>query len=424
MLLVMANFFEDGFNYKKYIDDRLLEVQDIEERHQLRNIMAEMLLPFYENVERSFKQLEDRLFCEKNEFERTFQVITGIQESTKIDLSDMGMFPMRMEDLEAQEFNISDLINAMKQGVAYKICSVFLQADYKEIRKIEESGKVFRAIIKTEYGEYPSAVRLTKNCEYLNMLEELYQEFVNNGIEWKTLCTPYLHKIYDIQMISSECPKDESIEEIFVFFEDFEPYVKYNYVPIWNIRNIRLKTNSYPSFCLDRIHYEHCILGTKLKDNSDYLVAGTRPLWSVSRRAEDLYIQCDEKLPTEWILREFCYELGMHYYEFPLMKNMSSVSCRCIRTIAGAKKMVNNMGYDEYLELIDINQNLHEQEEETYECNEFMIDEIRNNITGPILYFEFRACDTDSFLTRDIMSYMVSQFQLMYPEFQCKGILL
>ena len=120
--------FEDGFDYKKYIDERLLEVPDMAERHQLRNVMSEMLIPFYENVEHSYKQIEGRLFSERKEFERTFQVITGIQERSKIDLSDMGMFPMRIEDLEAQELNISDMIEAMKQGLNFRICSVFLEA--------------------------------------------------------------------------------------------------------------------------------------------------------------------------------------------------------------------------------------------------------------------------------------------------------
>lgn len=419
-----VNFFEDGFDYRKYIDERMLEVQDIEERHQLRNIMAEMLIPFYEHVDASYKQIEDRMLHEKSEFERVFQVITGIQERSKIDVSDAGMFPMRIEDLEAQELNLTDLMEAMKQGWDYKICSVFLQADYKKIKELEKSRRIFRAVIKTESGEYPASVRLTKNREYLDMVEGLYQEFVNNSIEWRTLCTPYLHKIYDIRMIGAECPEDESIEEIFVFFEDFEPYVKYNYVPIWNIRNIKLKTNSYPSFCLDRIHYEHCIAGVKLKDNHDYLVAGTRQLWSVSRRDDDLFIQCDEKLPTEWILREFCYEQNLRSYELPLMKNTPNVSVRNIRTIAGAKRYVMEMGCGDYIELMDIKRNAHETEEETYNCNEFMMDEIRKDTNGPVLYFEFRACDTDSILTRDIMSYVVSQLQLIYPEYHCKGILI
>lgn len=182
------NFFEDGFDYKKYIDERMLEVQNIEERHQLRNIMAEMLIPFYEHVDASYKQIEDRMLLEKSEFERVFQVITGIQERSKIDVSDTGMFPMRIEDLEAQELNLTDLMEAMKQGRDYKICSVFLHADYKKIKEMEKSSRIFRAIIKTESGEYPASIRLTKNREYLDRVEELYQEFANNSIEWRTLC--------------------------------------------------------------------------------------------------------------------------------------------------------------------------------------------------------------------------------------------
>ena len=59
-----VKFFEDGFDYKKYIDERLLEVPDMAERHQLRNVMSEMLIPFYENVEQSYKQIEGRLFSD------------------------------------------------------------------------------------------------------------------------------------------------------------------------------------------------------------------------------------------------------------------------------------------------------------------------------------------------------------------------
>lgn len=29
-----VQFFEDGFDYKKYMDERLLDVKDIDERHQ------------------------------------------------------------------------------------------------------------------------------------------------------------------------------------------------------------------------------------------------------------------------------------------------------------------------------------------------------------------------------------------------------
>ena len=45
------HFFEDGFDYHKYIEDRLLEVGDLNERKELKEVMRKTLLPFYEQVE-------------------------------------------------------------------------------------------------------------------------------------------------------------------------------------------------------------------------------------------------------------------------------------------------------------------------------------------------------------------------------------
>ena len=186
-----VRFFEDGFDYKKYIDERLLDMKDIDERHQLRNIVADMLIPFYEHVEASYKQIEERMFTAQSEAQGSFQVITGIQACSKIDVTDTSMFPMRMQDMGGQEIRVEDLLNAVKQGKEYKIYSVFVQADYRQIRELEECRRSFRAVIKTEYGEYPGTIRLSRNHEYIDMIKELYQEFINNGIEWKTVCAPY-----------------------------------------------------------------------------------------------------------------------------------------------------------------------------------------------------------------------------------------
>ena len=419
-----VQFFEDGFDYKKYIDDRLLDIDDVEERYQLRNIVADMLIPFYEHVEQSYRQIEERMFLENIESQRNFQIITGIQARDKIDVTDMSMFPMRAQDLEIPEIQVDDLLSTVRQGMDYKVYSVFIKTDYKQVRELEKSRRTFRAMIRTEYGEYPAVVKLKRNHEYTHMIEELYNEFVNNGIEWKTVCAPYLYKIFDVYIVEAKCPEDERIEEIKVAFEEFESYIRYNYVPIWNIRNIELKTSAYPSFCLDRIHYEHCIFGGKLNQENSYLIAGTRQLWNVSRRNGDLYIQCDEKVATDWIIKEFCYESSMRQYELPLMKNSTNRAKQYIRTIAEAKYYVAGMECSSYIELRDINMKPHNQEDETYSCDSFIVDEIRRREHAPDLYFEFVAHDKESILIRDIMSYVVSQLQLMYPEYHCKGILL
>ena len=38
-------------DYKKYISDRLLDVEDIDKRSQIRKAVTDMLIPFYEHIE-------------------------------------------------------------------------------------------------------------------------------------------------------------------------------------------------------------------------------------------------------------------------------------------------------------------------------------------------------------------------------------
>lgn len=417
-------FFEDGFDYKKYIDERLLEIGDLDKRSQIRNAVGGMLLPFYEHIEESYRNIEDRMFASRSENQGSFQIVTGIEERNRIDVTDTTMVPMRMEDMEEKKIPVEELLAALEQEKSYCICTVFIHADYGVIRDIEQTDRKYRAEIITSYGEYPAFVKLKKNHEYTDIIRNLYLEFVNNGIEWNTVCAPYLYKIFDVEAVSAECPGEEQIQEIKVHFEEFEPYVRYHYVPLWNIRKVSARTSAYPSFCLDRIHYEHCIYGNKLRQTSDYIVAGSRLLWGIYRSNGDLYIQCSEENSTNWELWEFGHEPVTRQYTLPLMKNAGGAARRQVRTIAEAKNYVECLDCGNYISLVDINQKPHTQKNETYDCDAFIVDEIRRTPQSPALYFEFAAVDKSSILTRDMMSYVVSRLQLIYPEYSCKGVLI
>lgn len=418
------NFFEDGFDYKKYIDEQLLKVGDLERRSQLRNVVGDMLLPFYEHIEESYRQIEERMFASQDESQRSFQIAVCIEEKSKIDITNTTMVPMRAEDMESHEIRTQEMLEALEQGKAYQIGTVFVYADYSVIRDIEHADRKYRAQVITEYGEYPAYVRLEKNNEYLDMIKGLYQEFMNNGIEWKTVCAPYLHKIFDIEIVSAECNKEEPIQQIKVYFEEYEQFIRYHYVPLWNIRKISAKTSAYPSFCLDRIHYEHCIYGNKLKQTSDYLVSGDRRLWSVYRAGGDLYIQCDEEHSVNWELYEFIHEPITGQFTMPVMRNEGSVRKKFIRTVAEAKNYVEHMQCEKYIQLKNISQDFHTGRNETYHCDEFLMEEILKTPQSPVLYFEFESADKGNVLVKDIMSYVVSRLQLMYPEYLCKGVLI
>ena len=61
---------------------------------------------------------------------------------------------------------------------------------------------------------------------------------------------------------------------------------------------------------------------------------------------------------------------------------------------------------------------------ETYSMNDFILDEIREGEYRKCLILLFRRKGTQTFLLRDIMSFLVSEVQLMYGEYMCEGRLL
>lgn len=56
--------------------------------------------------------------------------------------------------------------------------------------------------------------------------------------------------------------------------------------------------------------------------------------------------------------------------------------------------------------------------------NEFILDEIRDGDRGKVLALYFRAKDNNFYLNRDILSFLVSEIQLFYPEYHCEGRLI
>lgn len=418
-----TQFFADGFDYQKYIRERLLQVEDLEERKALKQVMGNTLLPFYEEIEAAYHRLEEKLLTEEFRQREPYRIITGIEERKRVDETDISMSPMCPEDLTERKIQIGELLEALKAGEAYDVYTVYLHTDVLKQKSLRQEERVFGGTVKTSYGEYPAHFRVKPCMKYIELLRLLYREFLNNGIAWKTVCAPYLYKMYDVSVMDAECPEDEEIEEIVIDFEELAPFVRYDIVPMWNIRTVERKTSSYPDFCLDRIHYLHCIYETKLDPDKDYLIAGELPVWNVSRIGGELQIQCDEENPVSWQLREFCYEPEMKDSDYPRFGNAGQGSGQPVHTVAEARRFADGLGYSAFLKLYEVRAGDETPGGDAYQMDSFIIDEIRQTREGKNLDFIFEAADREYLFNGDIMSYLVSRFQLLYPEYRCRGFL-
>lgn len=334
------------------------------------------------------------------------------------------MVPMCPEDMVEHRVEISELIESMDAGREHYVYTVYIGADYLKLRQLDDSPRVFRGTIRTVYEEEFPARFCVKQCEkYVAELKKLYAEFINNGISWHTVCAPYIYKMYDVFITETGCPNEEEIAEINVDFEEYASEVEYDRVPIWNINTLEIKTSSYPDFALDNIHYLHVIYESRLDVKKDYLVAGNIPLWDVSMINGELRIQCDENAPVNWILREFSYEKGMITSGYQQFHNTGGALSKPIHTIAEAKCFVSSLGYDNYLKLTDIRPENKISRDESYDMDAFLLEEIRHRKGEEKLQFIFEPVEPGNVFNRDIMSYLVSRLQLIYPEYLCRGIL-
>lgn len=419
-------FFTKGFQFEKYIKERLLEIVDEGERRMLKELLQATLIPFYEQTENAYAKLEKRLEQTQEKQKERYEIITGVAVRTQVDITEEAMVPMRYEDLHPFLVDGEEMKRSVQNGNPYTVMKVFIKKEYTDIRRIEQEVRNFNGILYTATGEYPAVFRLQKNQSYLEQIASLYAVFEKNGVEWNTVCAPYLGKYFDVQVIRTEAPMEEEIVRIAVDFEEYKEAVIYDWIPMWNVRLREERTSAYPDFSLDRIHYDHCIFKGRFAPDRDYLVANEDiRIWNVFRSDGDMHILCSEENPVRWKLIELGYEAKEKQFAMPVFGNRGIVSGerRCIHTEAEIKRYVSELGYEPYLQLVEVKQaaDYPEQQICTYSMDKFIEEEIRVGERRSYMIFVFHPVERDHFLNQDIMSYVVSKMQWQLPEFICVG---
>lgn len=416
------NFFDNGFRFDKYINEQLMKISDEGERRVLKELVKDTLLPFYEETENAYHNLEKRLLATREQKAVTYEVRTGIINREKIDVTEEDIVWMCEEDIEKPMVDIAVLRQHWNEGKAYPVMQIFLKTSYEKIAELEKSKRCFRGTIYTEDGEFGASFRLKRCSKYIEKIEELYRIFVNNGVEWKSVCAPYLYKFFQVELVESKMLEDMPIQRIVVDFEEYAKDVCYDMVPMWNIRIKKEKTSAYPNLTSDQINYEHCIYKSRLKEDKQYLVRNDITLWNVYRESGDLHIICDEKEPMQWELVEFSKEESKSYMEDAVFSNREGSMERAIRTKAEVGRFVKSLGYEHLLRYVDMKvENSKNVKAKTYSVDGFIKDELRISEGGKVLTLFFEPVDRDSYLNEDVLSYLTGRVQRMFADFECVG---
>lgn len=415
-------FFEDRYEEKETIEERLLAIEDLQVRKEAKELLTKVMQPFYEDMQNIYRKLDERLGKERNQAEN-YEIITAIKLRKDVDLTDDFLHPMRKQDMEERIILMEDVLESLKAGEGLELYQVFVKDTYEKVLELLDIKQYFPVTIRTDYGTYRGKAELRGVKEYEEILLQLYEDFVCNGVEWKTINAPYLHKLLKVVLIEADCPEDEEIAEIQVDFGNYQDILKHDYVPLWNVSQISMQTSAYPVEKQDGICMEHTIHDTRLRRNCSYLVCEAEKVWDTELNIEtgDLRIICEEPRPREWILWQIAAETSAKEKHKEWMRNGNVVKRPYIRTQAEAVRFAAGLPVGEYVVLQGVTTELPENGKEikTYQMDAFLPEEIRKRADAPKLYLECMIKKQEDYLNQDMLSYLASRMQLIYPEYQC-----
>lgn len=425
---------------KEMIQREIQNIRKLEERVAFRELMEGVFLPLYETNQRMYEDLEDRIQEELSCDVNRCLIRTGLVEKGYVDVSHHLMTPMLSEDLEERSCSIKELKEALAEKGGFPLMTVLLQCDYLDIQELWSRDPEFQGTLKTEQPDrtWKIRVRLRRNTRYLDEVAKLYKLFLKNGIPWQTVNAPYLYKMADVMLTGLEegLTGLEKIQKIEIQFGTWSSVIRYDPVPVWNVRRLSLNSIGFPAPCEDHRNYEHVISIQEYGVQNAYLAEDDSELVSVVQRGAKIHIVSSAKEAKKWKVHmiQNGTDSRIDRYAWPVMENRRAESFseryqrkwgQNIRTKAELARFIGGFHMDPYVKYQDCEVlDQFPERPQTYSMNPFVEDEIRNVGAQKKLLLYFEPGAQEAWLQRDIASFLVSEVQRLYPEYECGGKLL
>ncbi len=424
---------------KEMILKEIQSIPAIEERILFKNLMEEVFLELYEKNEQMYEELEKRVQDELAYDVNRYRIRTGVIEKQFFDVSHHLMFPMEGSDVQKKSYNATDIAQALEEDGEFVLMKVLLHCDYQQIQKIWNSEIEFEGILQTDKPEkdWKITVRLRQNMDYLKKIGQLYQLFIKNGIPRQTVNAPYLYKMADVVLthLPEAIPKTEIIQKVEIQFREYQPLICYNIIPIWNVCKLNLESVGFPVPCEEHKNFEHNISIQKYGTQHAYLAEDDLDIQSISQRKDRLLITSKVSDAKKWniyMIRNV-EDSKIDRYLYPLMENERKETFtekfqrkweQRVKTKAELSRFIRGFGMENYVIYQDCAiADEFEKEKETYSMNPFIEDEMRDYQAQKKLILYFIPGPEEAWLQRDIASFLVSEVQRLYPEYECGGIM-
>ncbi|UPW85417.1 normocyte-binding protein [Lysinibacillus sp. Ag94] len=423
---------------KELMIERLRKIEDLEQRQLLKDIVSGVFVNLIDYQNDMNNRLEERIFNEMDDVENRFDIYVTLSSKEDVDPIHECLFPMRSADLESKSINIKKMLEAFKNKESAELFTLFLECDSMQIQQLLAKQRLFSGKLVTTNGQVEIKVSLTQNTDYLQEMNKLYPLFQINGLPWKTINHPFVYKFFNINLV--DCPPlDENAEitEIIVDLEEYEDKKRLNMVPLWNIERHEVKNVGFPIPAIDKVNYEHVLSIRKIGNEHGYLVeADEENVRYVKRSDNELTIVSPRDKSGVWQLIKIAKmadeKIGKLHYELVsnrriehFIHKFANKYTATVKTKGEITRMINSFEAANSFELVDIEiVDAYSGTSFTHSVNTFLTEMIGENNHKKTMLLKFKANEERSFIANDILSFLVSEVQRHFFEYECVGVWL
>ena len=432
------SIIEYDFNFSEYMEKRLKDIKDIEERKFANLYIKDVFEKIIEITEQKYEMLEKSVYDEFKLLDEKYGINMTLTKKEDFSYTNDTLFPICSQDLEENIITLNEAIN----NKSY-LKTVFFKGTEKDMQKFK--NKKVEGKIHTSTGEYACTFKIIRAKRYFEKVVNLYELFNYNYILWTTVNTAFIDRLYDIvieeiEELNIDLEKS-TIEDIKLNFDILNlndtTQIEENLIPIWNIEEIRLSSAEFMKPFIDEKYYEHNVDLKEYGLENGYLLGINDDILSLKFEEDKIVIKSKVEIFENWIAykiinKEPIKSLG---YTYPMLDNkkkenfsrryLSSNKTNLktefdyIRKIneLSAEKYIEYVGYEilprEYIDKFEIYEN---------DMNSFVKEGIFAYDDRKILLFKFKILNKKCFFNDSIIRFVISQLQLDESEYTCIGI--
>ncbi|CAM3808984.1 normocyte-binding protein [Marinicrinis lubricantis] len=416
---------------KQLVFERLNKMEDLEQRKRLRDVLSGVFVGLAEHQQSVNKALEERIFGEVQDEEAAYDIHASICARDEVDPVHEYLFPMREEDLAPAAVDWMELRERLVQGVQTVIKTVYMECDHASFRKLLSGSNSYAGQLVTTEGTHDIAVRLRPSNVYTREIEQAYRLFQLNGIPWRTVNHPSVHKFFDIVLVHCDGMPSEAaqLEKFRLELGEAQYFMREDMVPLWNIEKLELKTIGFPMPAGDRVNYEHVLSLRKYGEGHGFLVSSEEEIHNIRRGQGEISVIAPKEKAGVWHVWKVTQPAGgatallkqgvfTNRRKPGFIGKFAAQRAASIRTAGEISRIIHSFEAADGLRLERIDTDPQKTDDDAaYDMNPFLLDTLRKEAGKPVLRLVFKA-DTGTAHRYDSMSFIVSEIQRAFPEYR------